>query len=262
MKSFMARDRYMATFLVVVSLILLGVLLWEWEQGKQLERELLKKRTLPVTPVPPQNILPEFALPDKDIGFPEMLARPVFSVNRRPPSVATKDVATMKKGQFALVGVLISPGTRAALLRDVVTGKVQTVSQSAVVRGMTLSQVQPDRAMLSLSDESEELPLNVHTGPKLAAPQRVLVAPSQPVLGLPGIAPASSAPVTAPKPQAPASVTSPAAVASAPLPSASAPVSSASSPAAPPLPPLAATPGVRPNAPASVPPATTAASQK
>ncbi|MEO5605977.1 MAG: hypothetical protein ABIR13_00125 [Polaromonas sp.] len=262
MKSFTARDRYMAMFLAVMSLILLGVLLWEWGQGKQLERELLKMRTLPVTPVPPQKILPEFTLPDKDAGFPEILARPVFSVSRRPPSVVAKETSAMKKGQFVLVGVLISPGTRAALLRDVATGKVQTVSQSAVVRGMTLSQVQPDRALLRLSDESEELPLNVQTGPKLVAPQRVPVAPGQPAPGLPGLAPASSAPATAPKPQVPASAAMPAAAASAPQPAASAPLSSASRPAAPPLPPPAAAQGTKPGAPAPVPPAAAAAFPK
>ena len=235
MKSFTARDRYMAMFLAVMSLILLGVLLWEWEQGKQLERELLKMRVLPATAVPPQKVLPEFTLPNKESGFPEMLARPVFSVSRRPPSVAAKEAGAMKKGQFALVGVLISPGTRAALLRDATTGKVQTVSQSAVVRGMTLAHVQPDRAVLRLSDESEELSLNVQTGPKLVAPQRVPVAPGQPAPGLPGVppAPAPGVPVTAPKPQLSASLPAPAAAASAPQPAASAPASSASRPATP-----------------------------
>ena len=235
MKSFTVRDRYMAMFLAVMSLILLGVLLWEWEQGKKLERELLKMRTLPVTAVPPQKVLPEFTLPNKESGFPEMLARPVFSVSRRPSNVAAKDAGAMKKGQFVLVGVLISPGTRAALLRDATTGKVQTVSQSAVVRGMTLAQVQPDRAVLRLSDESEELSLNVQTGPKLVAPQRVPVAPGQPAPGLPGVppAPAPGVPVTAPKPQLSASLPAPAAAASAPQPAASAPASSASRPATP-----------------------------
>ena len=235
MKSFTARDRYMAMFLAVISLILLGVLLWEWEQGKQLERELLKMRVLPATAVPPQKVLPEFTLPNKESGFPEMLARPVFSLSRRPPSVAAKEAGAMKKGQFVLVGVLISPGTRAALLRDATTGKVQTVSQSAVVRGMTLAQVQPDRAVLRLSDESEELSLNVQTGPKLVAPQRVPVAPGQPAPGLPGVppAPAPGVPVTAPKPQLSASLPAPAAAASAPQPAASAPASSASRPATP-----------------------------
>ena len=240
MKSFTVRDRYIAMLLAVMSLILLGVLLWEWEQGKKLERELLKMRTLPVTAVPPQKVLPEFTLPNKESGFPEMLARPVFSVSRRPSNVAAKDAGAMKKGQFVLVGVLISPGTRAALLRDVTTGKVQTVGQSSVVRGMTLAQVQPDRAVLHLSNESEELSLNVQTGPKLVAPQRVPVVPGQPAPGLPGIppAPTPSAPATVPKPQAPASATAPApatAALAAQL-AASAPASSASRPATPQLP--------------------------
>ena len=269
MKSFTARDRFMAMLLALTCLMLLAVLLWEWEQGKQLERELLKMRTLPVTAVPPQNILPEFILPNKESGFPEMLARPVFSVSRRPPSVIAKDESAMKKGQFVLVGVLISPGTRSALLRDVTTGKVQTVGQSSVVRGMTLSQVQHDRAVLSLNNESEELSLNVQTGPKLAAPQRVPVAPGQPAPGLPGVpsGPASTPgmPAIAPKSQVPASAASvpvPATAASAPQPPVSAPISSASKAAAPSLPPPAAAQGVIPSAPAPVPPVSGAASPK
>lgn len=214
MKAAIARERYLALGLAAISLILLSVLFWEWEQGKALERDLLKMRKLPVTAVPPQKILPEFNLPNQATGFPELLARPVFSVNRRPSGVASKGAGAMKKGQFVLVGVLISPAQRSALLRDVVTNKTETVSLVGQLRGLTLGDVQPDRVILRQGAESEELMLNVQTGPKPP------VAPKSP----------AAPPVSAPLPVAQAAPA--AAPASAALPAASA----ASAPAAKPTP--------------------------
>lgn len=181
MKAVKGRGTYFLIAMAMLSLLLAGVLLWEWERGMDLKRELLKMRKIPVTAVPPQKILPEFSLPNLETGFPELLARPVFSISRRPfVSSAQADAGAMKKGQFALVGVLISPGRRSALLRDVATGKTQTVAQSGLARGMTLGEVQPNRVVLRQGDETEELLLNVLTGPKVVPPQRTLVAPTPP----------------------------------------------------------------------------------
>lgn len=200
MKAVIGRERYLALALGAISLILLSVLLWEWEQGKTLERDLLKMRKLPVTAVPPQKILPEFSLPDKETGFPELLSRPVFSVSRRPSGSANKDAGAMKKGQFALVGVLISPGQRSALLRDVVTNKTETVALIGVVRGLTLGDVKADRVVLRQGAESEELMLNVQTGPKLpAAMKNQATPPATPApAAVPPAAKPASAPVSAP----------------------------------------------------------------
>lgn len=200
MKAVIGRERYLALALGAISLILLSVLLWEWEQGKTLERDLLKMRKLPVTAVPPQKILPEFSLPDKETGFPELLSRPVFSVSRRPSGSANKDAGAMKKGQFALVGVLISPGQRSALLRDVVTNKTETVALIGVVRGLTLGDVKADRVVLRQGAESEELMLNVQTGPKSpAAMKNQATPPATPApAAVPPAAKPASAPVSAP----------------------------------------------------------------
>ncbi len=203
MKAAMGREKYFLLAMVGLSLLLAGVLLWEWERGMDLQRELLKLRKMPVTAVPPQKILPEFSLPDLETGFPELLARPVFSISRRvfvPPAQA--DAGAMKKGQFVLVGVLISPRQRSALLRDVTTGKTETVAQVGVVRGMTLGQVLPNRVVLRQGEESEELPLNVLTGPKLVAPQRTLVAPTSSVPAASALRPPASSAVPGASPAA------------------------------------------------------------
>ena len=215
MNAAMRRERYFLLAMTGLSLLLAGVLFWEWDRGMDLQRELLKLRKLPGTAVPLQKILPEFSLSDVETGFPELLARPVFSVSRRAfVADAHADAGAMKKGQFVLVGVLISSGLRSALLRDVATGKTETVAQVGLVRGMTVGQVQPGRVVLRQGDESEELLLNVQTGPK--PPQRPQSASTPPVV-FPGMAalgpkpPASSAiptasavpgsPAPAPRPQ-------------------------------------------------------------
>ena len=184
MKAATGREKYFLLAMASLSLLLAGVLLWEWEQGMNLQRELLKLRKMPVTAVPPQKILPEFSLPDPVTGFPELLARPIFSTSRRTfVAAAPEDAGAMKKGQFVLVGVLISPRQRSALLRDVATGKTETVAQVGVVRGMTVGQVMPGRVVLRQGEETEELLLNVLTGPKL--PQRAQVASTPAAVGFP-----------------------------------------------------------------------------
>ena len=212
MKAPIARDTYLALALAAASLLLLGVLAWEWEQGKTLERQLLTLRKLPVTAVPPQKILPEFSLPDKETGFPELLSRPIFSLSRRASGSATKDVGNMKKGQFVLVGVLITPNQRSALLRDVVSNKTETVPLVGSVRGLTLGEVQADRITLRQGAESEELMLNVQTGPKPPAAARNPAAPAPGLVSPAAMPPAAAASVAVPAKPA----------ASAPAPSASA----------------------------------------
>ena len=201
MKAATGREKYFLLAMACLSLLLAGVLLWEWERGMNLQRELLKLRKMPVTAVPPQKILPEFSLPDPVTGFPELLARPVLSTSRRAfAAAAPEDAGAMKKGQFVLVGVLISPGQRSALLRDVATGKTETVAQVGVVRGMTVGQVLPGRVVLRQGEESEELLLNVLTGPK--PPQRLQV------ISMPLIVPPAAA--SGPKPPASSAVAAPA----------------------------------------------------
>jgi hypothetical protein len=235
MKAAMGREKYLTIALAVAALLLAGVLLWEWERGLALERDLRKMRNIPVTAIRAQNILPEFSLPAADAGFPELISRSLFSVNRRSSASATKGgVAAMKKGQFVLVGVLITPKQKSALLRDVQTNKTETVAMASAVRGMTLGEVEPSRAVLHQGTESEELTLNVQTGPKSAVsarPPAPLASPAPPVpVATPPGPPASAASAPA---RAASATSQPASAPSAPA----KPAATASSPQAPPLPP-------------------------
>jgi hypothetical protein len=173
------REKPMTAVSVLLVLLLCGVLFWEWDQGLRLEQELSKLRVVPNTPSPTLTILPEFKMPDAKDGFPELLSRPIFAFGRRPPAVKG-DVPLMKKGQFVLVGVLITPQNRSALLRDVQTNKTEAVALVGVVRGLTVGEIEQGRVVLRQGAESEELILNVQSGPKGALPARIPAVPALP----------------------------------------------------------------------------------
>lgn len=224
MKSDMGKRNYLAIVLSLIAVLLAGLLYWEWDQGMRLQQDLVKLRKIPVTPVQMKAILPEFVLPDAEAGFPELISRSLFSVSRRSSASATKGGrGAMKKGQFALVGVLITPSQRSALLRDVQTNKTETVALVGVVRGLTLGEVEPTRVVLRQGAESEELILNVQIGPKGPVVPQSSAAQTPP--------PASAKPPPASPASTPASGGNP------PTGSPSKPLEVASAPKAPPSPP-------------------------
>lgn len=152
--------------LLLCAALLGGVLFWEWQQGLQLERDLRTSHKIPTSVAPTISLLSEFGLPAPETGFPELLARPLFTISRRFPVVTQGGPSAMKKGQFVLVGVLLARPQQAALLRDVQTNKTETVAVGASVRGLVLEKVAPDRVVLRQGDEVEELTLDVLRGNK------------------------------------------------------------------------------------------------
>ncbi len=170
MNASIGREKFLAIALIAVACSLTGALIWEWNQAMRLQQELLKLRNIPAVASKSFNILPEFSLPSEEAGFPELISRSMFSVNRRSSAVSSKGgVAAMKKGQFILVGVLITPQSSSVQLRDVQTNKAETVALNGVVRGMTVGEVGPSKVVLRQGGEFEELSLNVQTGPKTTA---------------------------------------------------------------------------------------------
>lgn len=179
MKAAWIKEKSLTIVMVLAALLLAGVLAWEWQQVGKLESVRQRIMKTPVTPIPALKILPEFHLPDAQTGFPEMLARPLFSVTRTPAAVPGKEKASaMKKGQFILAGVVITPNQRSALLRDVESGKTERVIMGEEIRGLTLGEVEADRVVLRLAGESEEIPLKVLTAVKQPTPAVPRVMPN------------------------------------------------------------------------------------
>jgi hypothetical protein len=119
------------------------------------------------------KLLPPFSLPPEAQAAPETTARPLFVPTRRPaPPLAAVAKSTMKRGQFVLTGVTVTPEAAFAFLKEVPGGKTQSVRKGTQVGGLTVDIVEPRRVVLRQGEETEELALNVQV------PSRVVAAPA------------------------------------------------------------------------------------
>lgn len=157
-------EKTITTVVVVLCLVLVGVMLYEWQWGESFRKEISTIRT-PGAKAAPIALLPEFILPPKESAYIETLTRPIFTPSRRGNPAAKAGKQQMKKGQFVLSGVIIVPGQRLALLRDVTTGKSERVEQGREIRGMLAERVDPTVIVLKQGDETEELVLMVQRAP-------------------------------------------------------------------------------------------------
>jgi general secretion pathway protein N len=142
------------------------------------------------------KLLPPYALPPEAQAAPETVARPLFVPTRRPsPPAAAATVALMRKGQFVLTGITITPEMSFAYLKEVANGKTQTIKRGAAVNGMTVDVVEARRVVLKQGEESEELALATQVPPRVATAPAQPPQPGQP--GLPPGMPGFGAPPTA-----------------------------------------------------------------
>ena len=138
------------------------------------------------------KLLPPYALAPEAEAAPETVARPLFVPTRRPsPPAAVAAAATMKKGQFVLTGVMVTPEMSFAYLKEVANGKTQSVKRGTAVNGITVDLVEGRRVVLKQGDEVEELALAIQV------PSRIANVPGQPP-PQPGLPPASSGPMPPP----------------------------------------------------------------
>jgi hypothetical protein len=140
-------------------------------------------------PQPPEGTAPSAATASESrvlapvSAFAGIVERPLFAPTRRPlpqsppvaaiveakpPAVSTPTLSA------ALVGVLISPDGRFAVLRWP-DGKSTTVAEGAAVDGWLLKQVMPDRALFISGSTSAEV-----TFPTYQALRTVAVATGRP----------------------------------------------------------------------------------
>lgn len=161
-------DKIITVLAVVLSLVLAGVIAYEWQWGERFGQEITKMRK-PDAKAVFAAPLPEFILPPRETAYNETLTRPLFIPTRRGSPASHAGRQQMKKGQFVLSGVIIVPGQRLALLRDVTTGKSERVEQGHEIRGMLAERVDAGAIVLKQGSETEELVLMVQRAP---APQQ------------------------------------------------------------------------------------------
>lgn len=160
----------------VTYLALAGAIGMELDWGRRIHPALpaLKPAPAPRVDYPVQ---PEFTLPPLEQGFAETVARPVFVPARRPPPPPAPPKPAMQKGQFSLLGALITKDKSIALLREVVTGKSTRVEQGKEIKGITVANVYPEKVILTQYDDTEELVLKIQPLPKPPAALKAMPGP-------------------------------------------------------------------------------------
>lgn len=145
-----------------VSLVAIGI---ETDWGRRLKGQH-GLPTFPPATSPAAAMVPPYAQPALDSGFPESAARPLFMPNRRPvPSAAPAPV--MKRGQFVLVGTSRTQAFGdSAMLKEMATGKTHVVRAGESIQDMTVKSVGPDRVVLAVGEETEEIVMRAANSPK------------------------------------------------------------------------------------------------
>ncbi|RPJ37720.1 MAG: hypothetical protein EHM21_17855 [Chloroflexi bacterium] len=179
--------------------LVIGGLELDW--GRQLHSPLPVLRK-PVAKLAETPLLPEFALPSLEQGYPETVNRPLFVVTRRPappPPPPTPPKPVMQKGQFILHGVTIAGDVSIALLKEKNGTKTHRVKKGAEINGIRLEKVEAEKVTLTQWDDREELILKIQPMPK-PAPAPAPARPGQPgqagqpaVDGVPAPTPATGA---------------------------------------------------------------------
>lgn len=157
-------EKALTAVAIILSLALAGGIAYEWQRGENFRQEISKAR-IPDAKAATVALLPEFSLPPRESAYIETLTRPLFIPSRQGSLVGSSGPQQMKKGQFALTGVIIVPGQRLAMLRDVTTGKSERVEQGQEIRGMLAERVDAGEIVLKQGNETEELILMVQRTP-------------------------------------------------------------------------------------------------
>jgi hypothetical protein len=94
--------------------------------------------------------------------FAEIVERPLFTQSRKPaPKKDTKVAeAASKPETFELIGVIISPGGRMALLRTLATSEIVRAVEGQNVGGWEVRAIKPTQVVLQQGDDSEVIKIN------------------------------------------------------------------------------------------------------
>ena len=132
---------------------------------------------------------PEFVLPPLDQSFVATLERPLLTPTRRPspppppPVVPPPPKPTMRKGQFVLMGVILTKDKNVALLREIANGKVLRVEQGKEINGILVAAMEKEKVTLTQWDDREELMLKIQPGQKFPSPSQVGMPGQPPIAG-------------------------------------------------------------------------------
>jgi hypothetical protein len=88
----------------------------------------------------------------------------------------------MKKGQFQLMGTIITDEIRIAVIKEISSGKERQIVKGFTINGLQLELVEADRIVFTQYEDREEIRLKIQRSPKpVSAPEGGQAARSQAV---------------------------------------------------------------------------------
>jgi type II secretory pathway component PulC len=103
---------------------------------------------------------PLSVLPPID-ALSETIERPLFREDRRPPTVEEEqqEAADVESGLFTLVGIIVSPKQRLALVKVRGSQDVLQLSEGQQANGWTVLQISADEVIFESNDKTETIEL-------------------------------------------------------------------------------------------------------
>lgn len=91
----------------------------------------------------------------------ETIERPLFREDRRPPTIdeEQQEVADVESGLFTLIGIIVSPKQRLALVKVRGSQDVLQLSEGQQANGWTVIQISADDVIFESNDKTETIEL-------------------------------------------------------------------------------------------------------
>lgn len=110
-------------------------------------------------------LYPDFRLPAREKAYALTLERPLFVPSRREappaPPPPPPPPPTMQKGQFQLLGTIITDEMRIAIVKEISSGKERQIVQGFTINGLQLGMVEADRIVFTQYEDQEEIRLKI-----------------------------------------------------------------------------------------------------
>jgi len=119
------------------------------------------------------SLYSDFRLPAREKTYAATLERPLFVPSRREappaPPPPPPPPPTMKKGQFQLLGTIITDEMRIAVVKEISSGKERQIVQGYTINGLQLELVEADRIVFTQYEDREEIRLKIQPSSKPVA---------------------------------------------------------------------------------------------
>lgn len=157
----------MKYFLIVLCLLLMGVIYYQYQYYPQLNVE---EDAVSETSVLGSESSETSSRLKPIRSYSEIIKRPLFSVDRRPPQIETKSVVASFNAQelddLILFGVVVSKDTTYAIIGTGQNGETEQIKKGRLYRGWRVEEISSDSVKFAGKDAEYELFLSPNENTK------------------------------------------------------------------------------------------------